>query len=290
MPQAFPYYSRMGRSLGGDFEDDDVGLGAGTLDLGSGSIASHHPGGAASAYDGGGVDFDDPFAEDTPLGALELDLPSNSATAMRSKAPTAPAPPLQSHAPQAPGGMQVPELALPPPPAPRSSGMINAVAAPSSAPLPSAPPSSQRSTSGQVPAPSSSSGMMSGPPSSQPQPHTSGYAPASQASGYAPPASFAPAPSRPTAAAVIARYPIPPAEMWRSPRYAISVIFRQLELRTDLESLRRRRSPDVPLYEAALRAYDAKTFRIGMSINLAILAFAMLIFFMPVIIRFTRSY
>jgi len=34
-----------------------------------------------------------------------------------------------------------------------------------------------------------------------------------------------------------------------APMYAVRVVLRQLELRTDLESLRRRRSPDVPLYE-----------------------------------------
>ena len=71
--------------------------------------------------------------------------------------------------------------------------------------------------------------------------------------------------------------------------YAVRVVLRQLELRTDLESLRRRRSPDVPLYEAALRAYDKKTFRLGMAINVAALTVATFIFFLPVIIRFMRA-
>jgi hypothetical protein len=67
------------------------------------------------------------------------------------------------------------------------------------------------------------------------------------------------------------------------------VVLRQLELRTDLESLRRRRSPDVPLYEAALKAYEPKTFRLGMAINCAALALATFIFFLRVIIRFVRD-
>ena len=71
--------------------------------------------------------------------------------------------------------------------------------------------------------------------------------------------------------------------------YAIRVVMRQFELRTDLESLRRRRSPDVPLYEAALRAYDVKTFRLGMAINFAALTVATFIFFLPVILRFMRD-
>jgi hypothetical protein len=69
----------------------------------------------------------------------------------------------------------------------------------------------------------------------------------------------------------------------------VRVLLRQLDLRTDLESLRRRRSPDVPLYEAALRAYEPKTFRLGMAITCAALAVATFIFFLPVILRFTRD-
>src|SRR5947199_404141 len=65
-----------------------------------------------------------------------------------------------------------------------------------------------------------------------------------------------PAPEPPNHAATIAKYPAPPHAIWQAPVYAIKVILRQFELRQDLESLRRRRSPDVPLYEAALRAYE----------------------------------
>jgi hypothetical protein len=94
------------------------------------------------------------------------------------------------------------------------------------------------------------------------------------------------APAKPTPAALIAKYPAAPSSIKHAPMYAIRVIKRQLELRTDLESLRRRRSPDVPLYEAALGAYDVKTFRLGMAINLAVLTVATFIFFLPVIFRF----
>lgn len=71
--------------------------------------------------------------------------------------------------------------------------------------------------------------------------------------------------------------------------YAVRVALRQIELRTDLESLRRRRSPDVPLYEAALEAYEPKTFRLGMAMSCAALTLATFIFFLPVILRFARD-
>ena len=97
------------------------------------------------------------------------------------------------------------------------------------------------------------------------------------------------APAKPTAASVIAKYPAAPAKVWETPKYAIRILLRQFELRSELESLRRRRSPDVPLYEAALSTYDKKTFRLGMAINCAVLTIATFIFFLPVIIRFMRA-
>jgi hypothetical protein len=96
-------------------------------------------------------------------------------------------------------------------------------------------------------------------------------------------------PAPPSAAAVIAKYPAPPAKVIHAPMYAVRVFMRQLELRTNLDSLRRRRSPDVPLYEAALKAYDAKTFRLGVAINCAVFTVATVIFFLPVILRFVRA-
>ena len=69
----------------------------------------------------------------------------------------------------------------------------------------------------------------------------------------------------------------------------MKVLWRQFELRQDLTSLRNRRSPDVPLYERALRAYDPKTFALGLAITCAGLALASFIFFLPVILRFLRD-
>lgn len=88
---------------------------------------------------------------------------------------------------------------------------------------------------------------------------------------------------------MIARYPTPPSQLWAAPGYAIKVLLRQLELRQDLASLRKRRSPDVSLYERALEAHDAKTFAVGLAIACAGLAVAMFIFFLPVILRFIRA-
>ncbi|MDB4942743.1 MAG: hypothetical protein JWP97_2277 [Labilithrix sp.] len=272
----------MGRTLGSDFDDDD--LPGGSLDLEKGSIASTHGAAGASSYDGGGVDFDDPFADDVPGGSLELDLPSNSATAMRSKAPTAPAPPL-------PPGSPVPDLAFG---APRALGDAHAPARPggpgtTASGVHPRPPSGHPQQERVAPAPASSHPGMASSYSSQP-----GVAP-SQRFSPAPPSSSSIAlgapvlSNRPSAASVIAKYPRAPEKVWQTPKYAIQVLVRQFELRTDLESLRRRRSPDVPLYEGALRAYDHKTFRLGLSLLIAFSTVALLFFFSPVILRFVRA-
>ena len=266
----------MSRTLGDDFEDDGPGLGS--LDLEKGSQTGGM-GGGASSYDGGNMDFEDPFAEEATGGPLELDLPSGSATAMRSGAPPAggrSAPPQPPTAPP-PGGRSAPPQGPPvpnlsfgpppgmPPPAPVSSSQRS---------IPPVVPSSQRSLA----PPHDSSPHVSSPPSSHP--------------GF-PAGSHAPTPmpsSRPTAAAtMIAKYPDPPEQIWRAPKYALQVLWRQFELRNDLESLRRRRSPDVPLYEAALQAYDPRTFKLGLAIDVAILVVCTVLFFMPVILRFVRA-
>jgi len=263
----------MSRTLSDDFDEDDSPGGGPSLDLekgrptGAGGMAS-----SSTGYDSGGIDFDDD--DDGPArGALELDLPQGSATALRSAAPGPPPPAGGRSAP--PGGPAVPDLAFGPPPSSRSSGAHPAAAPPpssSQSSIPSVVPSSQRSLA----------------------PHDGGghsQAPASGGGGH-PAASLAPAPAppaRPTAAAVIAKYPAAPAKVWQAPKYAIQILLRQFELRSELESLRRRRSPDVPLYEAALQAYDPKTFRLGMTLNAAILAIATFVFFLPVILRFMRA-
>ena len=258
----------MSRTLGDDFEDDGPG---GSLDLEKGSPTGGAMGGGASHYDSGGMDFDDPFAEEGPSGPLELDLPQGSATALRSAAPA----PYTTQPP--PGGRSGPPGAVPdlgPQPSARPSGAV-----------PGAPPSVSFR-----PAPPASSSQRSLAPTPESGPHS--QSPPSGAGRPAASSMNVPAPlpsARPSAAAVIAKYPDPPTEVWRAPKYAIQILLRQFELRSELESLRRRRSPDVPLYEAALRVYDAKTFRLGMAINVAIFVVATVIFFSPVILRFMRA-
>ena len=265
----------MSRTLGDDFDDDGPGLGS--LDLEKGSQTGGM-GGGASSYDSGNMDFEDPFADEAEGGALELDLPSGSATALRSGAPAAlSAPPPGGRSAPPSGGPVVPHLSFAPPSASRTSGPAPALPPPpassSQRSIPPVVPSSQRSLAPTM----NESGPRSQNPASGP-----GYPAASQAPAPMPP-------SRPTAAAVIAKYPDPPSEIWRAPKYAIQVLLRQLELRSDLESLRRRRSPDVPLYEAALTVYDPRTFRLGIAINIAVLVVCTVLFFMPVILRFMRA-
>jgi hypothetical protein len=73
------------------------------------------------------------------------------------------------------------------------------------------------------------------------------------------------------------------------PGYFCRVFLRRLELRRDLEALRRKRSFDIPLYEAALRAHDARAYGIGRAITAVLVALGTLIFFSPVIARFLRD-
>ncbi len=121
---------------------------------------------------------------------------------------------------------------------------------------------------------------------------SSGRFPAAPAPGGEP-AAPAPAPAPPPpptpheqAAIRIANYPSVPDKLWEAPRYAVRVLLRQLELRQDLASLRRRRSPDVALYERALEAHDRRMFSIGLAITGAAVLVATVLFFMPVIKRF----
>lgn len=93
----------------------------------------------------------------------------------------------------------------------------------------------------------------------------------------------------PDAAVMIARYPAPPQKWFQTPAYAMRVLYRQFELRQDIEALRKRRSPDVPLYERALKTHDGTSFAIGLAISIACLTVAMFLFFLPVILRFVRD-
>lgn len=292
----------MSRTLNDDFDDDD--LPGGPLDLEKGS--AQVGGGVASSYGGdSGMDFDDGLDGDEPAAALELDMPGGGRPHPPPAPSRAPAPQGSSGAAGAGGGQgSVPDLAFDavPPPSSRdpartsgahrpagASGAPGAPAAPlasaSSASPPAQPPSPQSSGSLRAHA---SGGASSG---ALPQaPHSSGQYPAAPGNDPRIAAHGAPAePARPNHAAILGKYPPPPAAVWQSPMYAVRVIMRQFELRSDLESLRRRRSPDVPLYEAALRSYDAKSFRLGLAINIAALTVATLIFFMPVFLRFLRN-
>lgn len=278
----------LSRTLNNDFDEDE--LPSGGLDLETGS----HVGGSgvSSSYAGEGtIDFDDDLHGDEagPGGALELDLPGGGRPA------GAPVPDLavdakSSRAPVAGSGDNVPAAKQSGQvPAARSSG-AHAAAPPHTAPPPNSSGRAPSGASGAPPAGPSDSGAHA--------PHRedargSSTAPASSSGRYAAQHGGSPAeplpPPPPTAAALIAKYPSPPTGIAHAPMYAVRVVLRQLELRTDLESLRRRRSPDVPLYEAALRAYEPKTFRLGMAINVALLVIGTFIFFLPVIIRFMRA-
>jgi hypothetical protein len=56
----------------------------------------------------------------------------------------------------------------------------------------------------------------------------------------------------------------PPASIFGAPSYAVRVILRRRALRRDLERARRRKSADVGLYEASLRAADDGAIRNGL--------------------------
>jgi hypothetical protein len=277
----------LSRELNDDFDEDD--LPAGNLDLDTGSSAQVGTGVKADQGGGDGIDFDDDLADDSGHGGpLELDMPTSggapSGHGMSSPPKGGPAKVTMA------AGSGVPDLAMPSKAPPRSSGSLPA-ARPSgqqqAVKVPPPPPASEGHNGFAPPPPSSSSTMA-------PEPRSSGQLPASHGNGAEdsapqlapePP----PPPAKPTSAALIAKYPVPPRSIANAPVYAIRVVMRQFELRTDLESLRRRRSPDVPLYEAALRAYDARTFRLGMAITCAALLLATVLFFMPVILRFARA-
>lgn len=84
----------MGRTIDSGWGDDDE-LSDGGLDLSRGGSVSHAQG--PTAYAGGGLslgDDDDPFADEVPAGALELDLPSHAGARAGSAGSLAPAVPV----------------------------------------------------------------------------------------------------------------------------------------------------------------------------------------------------
>ncbi len=287
-----------GRSLGSDAGWDDPSDLGGGLDLSrGGSMASHASG--PSAYSGGGLslgDDDDPFADDGPQNALELDLPSSHTANAPRQVAGAPVPAASQPAPVPPSS--VPDLVLPTKPAAKDPPSSPQPRAPQSDPaLHAAGPPSDPALRAQHP--QSNPALRASPPASDPALHARPPAsdpalraspPASDPALQSQPQIHQVAPPRPQdPAALIARYPVPPEKVWEAPAYALKVLWRQLELRQDLATLRKRRSPDVRLYERALQTHDEKTFALGLAITCAGLAFATFVFFLPVILRFLRA-
>ena len=75
---------------------------------------------------------------------------------------------------------------------------------------------------------------------------------------------------------------------WNWPIYAVMVLKRQNELRAELAEKRAERSPEVPLYEEALNAYDKATFARGAVMIAGVLLLFMLALLSPVIVRFWK--
>ncbi|AKV02255.1 hypothetical protein AKJ09_08918 [Labilithrix luteola] len=308
------------RNFGDDFDDDGAGL-----DLETGSSVGAVSG-DTSAYAGtGGLSLDDDLFGDGVGGALELDVPTGHKAAVshmpQGHAPQNAAPASNpspnwapNRAPNSPSSLGgVPDLAFDAVPMPVRPATSAAPQARPSGSMAAVRPSGSMQAVHPATHPSGSYGAVSvsnmagGPSSVQPAP-LSAPAPASsplsapspafasappQATSGPPPSAsmpVAPMPGvRPDAAAIIARYPDPPAQAWQAPVYAAKVLLRQFELRQDLVALRRRRSPDVRLYEAALGVYEPKTFRLGMTIGCAAFVVGTFLFFLPVILRFVRD-
>jgi hypothetical protein len=287
-----------GRTLDNDWDDDDVpdlSLASNRPPAMGRGVASHAP--SANPYDQGGLTLDDDFDDPVPPGALELDVPmGHGATAPRppggaanSMAPEHSVPPASSRAPG--------PVASRASGAPRLRGDETSRAPPSSSRAPAPPLSSNPGMrSGNPGAMSGHPGAMSHPPTSSPRSLPaalpSGDLPGS--GGYpqqhsAPPAEPPPPPAKADPAAIVARYPPPPSAVWQAPGYALRVLWRQFELRQDLTSLRKRRSPDVPLYERALKTHDPKAFVLGLVLTGAMFVMVTFIVFLPVIIRYINK-
>jgi hypothetical protein len=248
-----------GRTLETDFDDDlDAPL---DLAKGSGIV-----GVAGVAYEGGGRTFDDLFGDEA-LGPVELDLPAQHSSSTRLAAADQAVPDLGEPI----GPRSAPQVAHAP--AARESGAVRVPEPVAAAPMPmrAADPQGASASTGASPG----GGEVSVGPRQGGEPRDPPEQPAGAAG--------------PTPAEIVARYPSPPTTLWQAPLYACRVLHRQIELRQDLTSLRRRRSPDVPLYEAALRAHDARAFAVGLVLASAVIVIAGFVFFLPVILRFVRA-
>jgi hypothetical protein len=95
-------------------------------------------------------------------------------------------------------------------------------------------------------------------------------------------------PRGPSPAELVANYESPPAQIWMLPPYAVKVLARQFELKRKIDELRAQNSPELKLYEDALRTYDTSAFSKGVAMSCAAIFLALLILFSPVIVRFIR--
>jgi len=143
----------------------------------------------------------------------------------------------------------------------------------SSGSLPASPLSS-----GSLPASPLSSGSLPAGPRTSGVPH----APAPPAA----PVPAAPPPDDP--AARLAGYGPPPKQFWETPMYAFRVLMRQRELKAEAADALAARSPQAPLYQAALHAHDQKAVTTGIALVVGVFFTLTLVFFSPVIVRFVR--
>jgi hypothetical protein len=86
----------------------------------------------------------------------------------------------------------------------------------------------------------------------------------------------------------LAAFGDPPTQIWQTPGYAIRVILRKRELQAEREERKTRAPAEVPLYDAALKSEDARGVSAGLVIIGVAVAIGVLVFFLPVIIRFAR--
>lgn len=86
----------------------------------------------------------------------------------------------------------------------------------------------------------------------------------------------------------LAAFGDPPTQLWQSPGYAVRVILRKRELQAERAALRAPTPGDLALYDAALKSEDARAVSAGLVIIGVALAIGVLVFFLPVIIRFAR--
>lgn len=135
--------------------------------------------------------------------------------------------------------------------------------------------------------PSSHRPRVEPPPASRPTPRTAARTMSSPGIAPPPPSGPRSGPRRSssshqavdTHAALVAfaGFGDPPFAILGTPRYALRVILRRRSLRADLALARRRRSPDVGLYEASLRTADDGALRTGMALWAIMLVVAVLL-------------